>query len=227
MTDARIQKMIDLLKSQVGYHEGRRNGHWNNVNKYAPTMPDLAWSQGQPWCAVFTSWGADKAGLREFYPRTASVPAAVQWAKRRGQFSEYPAVGAWAIIGRQAHVGTVIGYDDTYIYTVEGNTNINGSAEGDGVYAKRRLRHSASIYGYVYPKIPGVVLESADPKYAPASTPAPGMEAKPPAYYVVKSGDTLSGIARSFHVTVAALTAWNRIKNPNLIRVGQRLRVRK
>ena len=41
--------------------------------------------------------------------------------------------------------------------------------------------------------------------------------------YVVRSGDTLSGIAARYKVTVAELAAWNHIANVNLIRVGQRL----
>ena len=44
--------------------------------------------------------------------------------------------------------------------------------------------------------------------------------------YTVKSGDTLSGIAAKFGVTVAQLQAWNGISNPNLIQVGQVLKVR-
>lgn len=43
--------------------------------------------------------------------------------------------------------------------------------------------------------------------------------------YTVKSGDTLSGIAAKFGVTVAQLQSWNNIKNPNLIYVGQVLKV--
>jgi peptidoglycan/xylan/chitin deacetylase (PgdA/CDA1 family) len=39
----------------------------------------------------------------------------------------------------------------------------------------------------------------------------------------VQSGDTLSGIARRFSTTVAAILAVNDIPNPNAIRVGQRI----
>lgn len=42
--------------------------------------------------------------------------------------------------------------------------------------------------------------------------------------YVVVRGDTLSKLARRFHVTVNHLVAMNKIKNRNLIRVGQRLK---
>ena len=44
--------------------------------------------------------------------------------------------------GRIAHVGFVDEWDDTWVTTVEGNTNVLGSREGDGVYRKRRLVRS-------------------------------------------------------------------------------------
>lgn len=46
-----------------------------------------------------------------------------------------------------------------------------------------------------------------------------------PTYYVVKRGDTLSGIAYRFGTTYQKLMQLNGIRNPNLIYVGQRLRI--
>lgn len=43
--------------------------------------------------------------------------------------------------------------------------------------------------------------------------------------YTVKSGDTLSGIAARFNTTTSALASTNHISNPNLIEVGQQLRI--
>lgn len=45
-------------------------------------------------------------------------------------------------------------------------------------------------------------------------------------YYTVKSCDTLSEIAQKYNMTVASLQKLNNIANPNLIRVGQKLRVK-
>ena len=45
-------------------------------------------------------------------------------------------------------------------------------------------------------------------------------------YHVVQSGDTLSAIAARYHTTVANLMALNpRIKNANLIYVGEAIRI--
>ncbi|WP_411274031.1 hypothetical protein, partial [Daejeonella sp.] len=40
---------------------------------------------------------------------------------------------------RIAHVGFIDQWDGTWMISVEGNTNVSGSSEGDGVYRKRRL----------------------------------------------------------------------------------------
>lgn len=45
-------------------------------------------------------------------------------------------------------------------------------------------------------------------------------------YYTVVSGDNLTKIAKKFGTTVNVLVNLNGIKNPNLIRVGQKLRVK-
>lgn len=45
-------------------------------------------------------------------------------------------------------------------------------------------------------------------------------------YYIVKSGDTLSSIAKKYKVSINQLVSWNKIKNPNLIFVGQKIKVK-
>lgn len=50
-------------------------------------------------------------------------------------------------------------------------------------------------------------------------------EAPPATYHTVKKGETLGVIARKYGRTVNQLIKWNSIKNPNALRIGQRLRV--
>lgn len=45
-------------------------------------------------------------------------------------------------------------------------------------------------------------------------------------YYIVKKGDTLTAIAKKYKTTIKQLAEWNNIKNVNLIKVGQKLRVK-
>jgi LysM repeat protein len=65
---------------------------------------------------------------------------------------------------------------------------------------------------------------SASAEETPSASPTPVPDPTPQVY-VIKAGDTLSRIARSFNVTLDALLAANkdRISNPNRIRVGDEI----
>ena len=59
-----------------------------------------------------------------------------------------------------------------------------------------------------------------------ASAPLPGAEnAGKPGYYMVKAGDTLNRIASENGQSAKDLIKWNGLENPNVIEVGQVLRV--
>lgn len=45
------------------------------------------------------------------------------------------------------------------------------------------------------------------------------------AVYIVKSGDSLSGIAAKYGTTYQALAKYNNISNPNIIKVGQKIKI--
>jgi hypothetical protein len=146
---------IAVARSQEGYHEGRTaSGHWNNVEKFATLLPGMSWAQGQPWCAVFAHFVVWFVGV-SVPPGalSASCGASVSAFKAHGRFTEYPVAGAIVFYGKDGaeHCGIVSTYDDTYVYTVEGNTNTSGGAEGDGVYAKKRVRRDNYVYGYGVP----------------------------------------------------------------------------
>lgn len=157
---------VNLLRDQSGYHEGRDpSGNWNNQQRFSPAVPGLEWSQGQAWCHVFVSWGADELGARDTIPITASCAAGVAWWKQRNRWTDYPVLGAPFYMGSagQDHVGVVYRYDADSIWTIEGNTNTNGSYQGDGVYHRVRPRRGAgSPYGYGVPAFAEGTV-SADP----------------------------------------------------------------
>lgn len=158
-------QVISKAKSQVGYREGRSGKSWNNDQKYSKSQPELAWSNRMAWCATFVCWCFREVfgNYKPIFGSTAAVAVFRDRAKANNRFSEYPAVGAVLILGRSGvHTGIVYAYDNTYIYTVEGNTNDSGSPEGNGVYLKRRTRKS--VYGYLYPAYPEGIA-SADPKW--------------------------------------------------------------
>jgi lipoprotein NlpD len=66
----------------------------------------------------------------------------------------------------------------------------------------------------------------APPPAEPAPKPLPGAEnAGKPGYYTVKTGDTLLRIALDTGQNWRDLVRWNNLENPNLVEVGQVLRV--
>lgn len=76
--------------------------------------------------------------------------------------------------------------------------------------------------GLYKPSLATVNTVTAAPAAAPQAAPAAS-----PAYYTVKKGDTLWAIAKAHNLELSALIALNpQIKNPNLIYVGDRVRVK-
>ncbi|HET8938305.1 MAG TPA: hypothetical protein VFN67_32900 [Polyangiales bacterium] len=155
-------KVIAIAKKQVGYREGK-----NNHTKYAAELIKAkiaqGWWQNEAWCQTFQSWVFAKAGLRELAPMTPGCATAVTWFRARKRVNQYPAIGAQVFYGPNGgtHVGLVWKYDPKRIWTIEGNTNDKGSAEGIGVFLKQRTRKE--VYGYGYPKFADGIV-TADPR---------------------------------------------------------------
>ena len=70
------------------------------------------------------------------------------------------------------------------------------------------------------------VIATPTPEPTPTATPIPRPTPTPTAtVYVVQPGDTLSGIAARFNVTVDDLVEANRIVNPDALQVGQEIAI--
>lgn len=172
------EKIIKIIRAEVGYRESFENGHWTNHEKYAKELPGFDWvsDQGQPWCATFVSWAFWKAGVYDLLKTpSASCDVLASGFKKDGRWSEYPAIGAVVFYGKPSdlnHTGIVVAFDADTITTVEGNTNEDGGREGSGVFLKHRNRRDANVIGYGYPRY-AEGIESADPKFADKAKPEP------------------------------------------------------
>src|SRR5882757_327247 len=115
--------VIRILDAEVGYHEGRENGHWNNDQKFSDEVPGMKWSDRQAWCDTFIVWGAWKAGDVKIVPFYAGCALSLATYKQWKRFSFYPATGAQVFFGADggSHTGIVKRWDKLYIWTVEGN----------------------------------------------------------------------------------------------------------
>ncbi|WP_077616500.1 glycoside hydrolase family 25 protein [Caenibacillus caldisaponilyticus] len=94
--------------------------------------------------------------------------------------------------------------------------------KGDTLWAIAKKYHTtvsalAKLNGFENPDLiyPGQKLKISGSSTAPSSTKV----------YVVKKGDTLSGIAARYNTSVAELVKLNKIKNPDLIYPGQKIKL--
>lgn len=88
-------------------------------------------------------------------------------------------------------------------------------AAGKHPYHCRAVNDVGAFVGGVYGWVDASTLSKVI-----TSTPASGTN---DIVYIVKSGDTLSGIAAKYGTTYQKLAAYNNISNPNLIAVGQKI----
>lgn len=104
--------------------------------------------KGNPWCAAFVRWCLDSAGVRTSI--TAWSPTAydrrrVVWKGHwRGEFAPGQVFTLYySRLGRIGHTGFADRMvNERLVETVEGNTNGEGSREGDGVYRRKRPLNS-------------------------------------------------------------------------------------
>lgn len=88
-------------------------------------------------------------------------------------------------------------------------------AAGKHPYHCRAVNDAGAFVSGVYGWVDASTLSKVT-----TSTPASGTN---DIVYIVKSGDTLSGIAAKYGTTYQKLAAYNNISNPNLIAVGQKI----
>jgi peptidoglycan hydrolase-like protein with peptidoglycan-binding domain len=144
---ATAESVINVARSQLGFAEDPPGSNRSPYGKWYGM-------DGQPWCAMFVSWCADRAGAAALIPKHAFTPAGAAWFTERGQWGKTPRLGAvvyfrWPSMGRIAHVGIVesVRADGTVV-AIEGNTDSAGGRTGGRVM--RQVRR-ANIAGYGYP----------------------------------------------------------------------------
>jgi hypothetical protein len=104
---------------------------------------------GNPWCAAFVYWCIDEAANQydaiNSFVRTAYCPDIASWGRSHDCLYDTPQPGdvflRWGTVSgvyRASHTGFVTSVEGTSFRTVEGNTNLNGSRQGVGVFQLRR-----------------------------------------------------------------------------------------
>jgi len=134
------QKLVSIALREVGVREktGRNDG--KRVEEYLSTVK---LKSPNPYCAAFLSWVFKQEGYAK--PRSGWSPDLVPISRLTHNPSPANIVGYYfPDLGRVAHVGMIEKVQHDWAITIEANTNIAGSREGEGVYRKRR--HLKTIY---------------------------------------------------------------------------------
>lgn len=140
--NAKALSVLEIATSQIGVREATGKNDGEQVEKYLKYTGNR---KGEPWCASFVSWVFGQAGFKQ--PRTAWSPALFPYSRMVNSAAKARVFGIYfANKGRIAHAGLVESRKGNWLYTIEGNTNMAGSREGDGVY--RKIRHVKTIKAY-------------------------------------------------------------------------------
>lgn len=140
--DEAYQRIVAAAQKETGAREGHVPNTGPEVSVY---LGYVGLKTPAPWCAAWVSYVFGQAGYSS--PKTAWSPDLFP-AKRCVKTARpglilgiyYPA------LKRIAHCAIVERVSGSWCMSIEGNTNINGSREGDGVY--RRTRHIRSIHRF-------------------------------------------------------------------------------
>jgi hypothetical protein len=165
-------QIIATANKYVGMQEIKGNMGWTS-EAFEEKMIATGWGETQAWCAYFTelvfSEVYDPVGLAKDLDRYFSGSARRTLSKfaeaegwETGTVPVPGAVAIWKLVksGKdkwQGHAGIVTNVLDSYMETVEGNTNAGGSREGDVVAKKTRkykfsVQNGLALEGFVYPK---------------------------------------------------------------------------
>ncbi len=154
-----------IAKREIGVVEDPKNSNTGARVREYQRSTNLS-GTGWPYCAAFVCWCVQQWGedfqvldalkmnpgqFEGWRPKTAAAYGFDDWAERNGLLviNENTHPGEATL-----HTGDIVNYDFSHVglldtdkgnilYTVEGNTDSHGSAEGGGVYAKTRARSLA------------------------------------------------------------------------------------
>jgi hypothetical protein len=137
------EKVLNIAAGEVGVRETKpnRGPRVDEYHAYAGRDPALADS----WCCQFVGWcfghAAEALGIED--PLFPSSSVFRMWNANASSRVTDPLPGDVFLIDHgdgKGHCGIVtgIGFGEGVLTTCEGNTNVNGSRNGDGVYNRTR-----------------------------------------------------------------------------------------
>ena len=156
-TGDQARDIAEIALTQVGYTEIGDNHTKYNIWYFGSDV-------SQPWCGAFISWCANQAEIPTSIIRKNALASGTAADMNNNTYGcpGLPFVGTTPAVGdilyidtnkdsKSEHVGLVVGFDDEYVYTVEGNAS-------NSVAARKYARSTGEMWG-------SRVLFIARPKY--------------------------------------------------------------
>lgn len=136
------QRIVAIAAGELGVREQTGKNDGERVEAY---LQSIQLGKGHAWCGAFLSWVYLKAGLAS--PRIGWTPDLFPFRR----LTKLPLPGDlfgiyFPALKRIAHAGLVEKISSDWVITLEGNTNVKGSREGDGVFRKRRHKRTISRF---------------------------------------------------------------------------------
>ncbi len=226
------QDVLNVMCSWIGYSEA--NGKFRQIidlyNSHQPLARGYAVQYTDEWCDTAVSAAAIQAGCVDLIGTECGCEKHIEIFKEKGIWIEdgtiVPLPGDIILYnwdcqaqpndGYSDHIGYVESVSGQMITVIEGNYNEAVAGEViQGKYANgEERRKKLCDMGYDPDAVQREVNRQLSQNEAPAE------------YYVVQENDTLSEIAKRFATTYLELAAWNGIADPNMIYVGQKIRIR-
>ena len=226
------QDVLNVMRSWIGYSEA--NGKFRQIidlyNSYLPLARGYAVQYTDEWCDTAVSAAAIQAGCVDLIGTECGCEKHIEIFKEKGIWIEdgtiVPLPGDIILYnwdcqaqpndGYSDHIGYVESVSGQMITVMEGNYNEEVAGEviqgkyGNGEERRKKLCDMEYDPDAVQREVNGQLSQN---------------EAQAE-YYVVQENDTLSEIAKRFATTYLELAAWNGIADPNMIYVGQKIRIR-
>lgn len=228
MTEQELrEKVVETAVSYLGCKEsnGTHKKIIDGYNACKPIPAGYKMTYSDPWCATFVSFVGIQADLTDIIPRECSCTRMIALYQKLGRWVENDAYtpkiadvifydwddnGSGDNKGSSDHVGIVASISGTTMKIIEGNI--------DNSVGYRTMKVNARyIRGYGIPDYASKATKEEDTPVKEEQT--------TDIIYVVKAGDTLSKIAAKYGTTYQKLAEYNNISNPNLIRVGQKIKI--
>ena len=221
------QKVVSIAESYLGCKEsdGSHKKIIDLYNSHKPLARGYAVKYTDAWCSTFASAVAVAAGLTDIIPTECGCEKHIALFKKLGSWQEndayVPSPGDYIFYdwddtgkgddtGSADHVGIVVSVSGTTIKVIEGNKN-------NAVEYRNIKVNGKYIRGFGVPKYSSKATSTVETASATETTKE--------TTYTVKRGDTLSSIAAKYNTTYQKLAAYNGIANPNVISVGQKIKI--